>query len=286
MRHGGSTRGFPGRRLPQPITLAATFITVIAVMVLTLASTVNGTAGLARLASAASELTVHAPKAPPSLRDGRFFTGIPAVGALFAMNGSSLGQHFCTASVVASPRQDLLITAAHCLSTVPAQQMAFVPGYNGGQHPYGIWRVAKVFVDQAWTTGASQDDDVAFLQVQRNRAGTPIQAVTGAEQLGVGWGPVQWVRAIGYPGDQERPLTCQARTSAASSTQMEFDCAGYTNGTSGGPFLTHISPSTGEGTIIGVIGGLQLGGDTAGVSYAAMFGSEVSALYQTAIAHR
>ena len=36
------------------------------------------------------------------------------VGALFVH--SSGGNHFCTASVVASPGRDLLITAAHCIN--------------------------------------------------------------------------------------------------------------------------------------------------------------------------
>jgi hypothetical protein len=44
------------------------------------------------------------PPSEPSLR----------VGALFEHDAS--GDHFCTASVVASPGQDLLITAAHCIN--------------------------------------------------------------------------------------------------------------------------------------------------------------------------
>src|ERR1700746_2553952 len=47
------------------------------------------------------------PSAPPPLVD------TPRVGALFAHDAS--GDHFCTASVVASPQHDLLITAAHCI---------------------------------------------------------------------------------------------------------------------------------------------------------------------------
>jgi hypothetical protein len=66
--------------------------------------------------------------------------------------------------------------------------------------------------------------------------------------------------------------------------QLEFDCGGYTDGTSGGPFLASVNPLTGQGAVIGVIGGYEQGGDTPQVSYSAMFGKNVAALYRTAVA--
>jgi hypothetical protein len=44
-----------------------------------------------------------------------------------------------------------------------------------------------------------------------------------------------------------------------------------------------VDPSTGDGTVIGVIGGYEQGGDIASVSYSPGFGRAVQALYQTAI---
>jgi hypothetical protein len=44
----------------------------------------------------------------------------------------------------------------------------------------------------------------------------------------------------------------------------------------------HISAKTGEGTVIGVIGGYELGGDLASVSYSARFLSNITALYEHA----
>src|SRR5439155_875275 len=75
------------------------------------------------------------------------------------------------------------------------------------------------------------------------------------------------VRVIGYPDGAQQPVWCAGLTKAFSPTQLEFDCGGYTNGTSGGPFLAGVSASSGQGTIIGVIGGYQQGGDTPQVSY-------------------
>jgi hypothetical protein len=65
---------------------------------------------------------------------------------------------------------------------------------------------------------------------------------------------------------------------------MVFDCDAYTNGTSGGPFLTHVNPKTGDGSVIGVIGGYQQGGDTPNISYSARFFATVRDLYETAVA--
>jgi hypothetical protein len=65
---------------------------------------------------------------------------------------------------------------------------------------------------------------------------------------------------------------------------MRFDCAGYTDGTSGGPFLARWDAATGRGTIIGVIGGYEQGGDIASVSYSPRFGRAVQELYQAAVA--
>jgi hypothetical protein len=66
------------------------------------------------------------------------------------------------------------------------------------------------------------------------------------------------------------------------SHQLEFDCGGYANGTSGGPFLADVNPKTGQGAVIGVIGGYEQGGLTPQVSYSSVFGSNVAALYRAA----
>ena len=276
-----------GRHTPvrmQPVTLVTTVVTAAARGLARVTTAGQGAAPPAgRRAAAGPPHSPQAPDAPPSLRDGRYFTGTPAVGALFYTAGGGLGSHFCTASVVDSPSQDLVITAAHCVSGAGPGQIAFVPGYHDGQRPYGVWQVTRVFVDQAWRAGENPDDDVAFLVVKRSGSRTPVQAVTGGERLGTGWAAGQRVRVIAYPGNQERPLTCQARTQPYGTSQMQFDCAGYTDGTSGGPFLARYRTGTGTGTVIGVIGGFEQGGDTPAVSYSARFGPSVRALYLTAV---
>jgi V8-like Glu-specific endopeptidase len=212
---------------------------------------------------------------------GQAFNGLAAVGALFGYSAGRLGNHFCTASVVHSRDGDLAVTAAHCV-TGKAGQLAFVPGYANGKAPYGVWTVTQVYTDQAWNASQDPDDDVAFLRLSPAGNGIPIEDITGAEQLGTSEQAGMLVQVIGYPDGANQPVWCVNWTKSFSPTQLEFDCGGYTDGTSGGPFLTDVSRVSGQGTIIGVIGGYEQGGTTPSVSYASVFGADVTALFQAA----
>jgi V8-like Glu-specific endopeptidase len=215
--------------------------------------------------------------------NGESFTGTAAVGALFTTANGKLGNHFCTASVVNSPAGDLAITAAHCVTSVPGT-IVFVPGYHNGDVPYGTWRVVKVYVDAAWTASQSQNDDVAFLKLTQAGSSVPIEDVTGAEALATGTTARQLVQVIGYPDGKGEPIYCDNWTSQPMADQLQFDCGGYTDGTSGGPFLADVDASTGQGTVIGVIGGLDQGGYTPQVSYSIEFESNVAVLFKKAVA--
>ena len=213
--------------------------------------------------------------------NGQSFDGVAAVGALFGESSGRLSSHFCTASVVDSPHGDLAITAAHCV-TGASGQIAFVPGYANGTEPYGVWQVTRVYTDAAWQSGQDPDDDVAFLQLSGAPGGAPVEAVTGAEHVTSDAAARALVRVIGYPDSADQPVSCVNWTKLFSPTQLEFDCGGYTNGTSGGPFLADVSASSGQGTVIGVIGGYEQGGDLPQVSYSVAFGAAVAVLYQAA----
>jgi|HubBroStandDraft_5_1064220.scaffolds.fasta_scaffold22712_1 V8-like Glu-specific endopeptidase len=214
------------------------------------------------------------------------FSGTAAVGALFTRKATGkLGSHFCTASVVNSPGENLLITAAHCMagrSLGPTTGVVFAPGYHDGKFPHGKWTITATYVNSAWELHHNPNDDVAFLVA--GRLGTHIQRHTGAEILKINR-PPQVVDVIGYPDSTSEPITCTAPArSFDGGHQMVFDCDNYTNGTSGGPFLAHVNPKTGDGWVIGVIGGYQEGGDTPDISYSPRFFSAIKDLYETAVA--
>jgi V8-like Glu-specific endopeptidase len=208
--------------------------------------------------------------------------GTAAVGALFSTSSGKLGSHFCTASVVHSPHGDLAITAAHCM-TSSRGVIDFVPGYHAGAAPYGAWQVIKVYADTAWNSGASQNDDIAFIQLSQPGSPVPVENVTGAETLATGTSARQLVTVIGYPDTTELPIGCANWTSQPIPGQLEFDCDGYTDGTSGGPLLASVGAANGQGVVIGVIGGYQQGGLTPAVSYSSQFGPNVAALYAAAV---
>jgi V8-like Glu-specific endopeptidase len=201
---------------------------------------------------------------------------------LFDSSGLS-GSHHCTASVVNSPGEDLIVTAAHCLGSASD---VFVPAYHDGVAPYGVWHLQRVVVDTRWTTGSDPDADVAFAVVAP-LAGRTIQSVVGGYDLGIGQGTSGRVTLTGYPETSEDPVTCADQISSFSSTQNEIYCTGMTGGTSGSPWITTDGTSGtggtgGTGTVMGVIGGYEQGGDTADVSYSVVFGRNVQDLYAEA----
>ncbi len=215
------------------------------------------------------------------------FRGTPAVGALFTTDSSGhLERHFCTASIVNAPTANLVITAAHCLRDVTMRHVAFVPGYDDGRTPFGVWQVHRLFVDRAWEASADPDDDFAFLIVGQGSSGRRLSNVVSGERLGIDERSNQWIRAIGYPQGLSAPIRCENTGIAFSDRQVEFDCGGFAPGSSGGPLLVDVNPSTGYGTIIGVIGGYQLGGDQSDISYAARFTGGLAQLYRAVTSGR
>jgi V8-like Glu-specific endopeptidase len=214
------------------------------------------------------------------------------VGALFDLSpGGQLENHFCTASVVDSPTGDLVVTAGHCIHKQTVGKVAFVPDYSAGHMPYGIWTVTQVFEDPNWQNSGDPDDDFAFLVVAQQGSTAPLQKLTGGESVGVSASANRLVTVAGYPDTSDAMVSCENTAVAFSPTQFQFDCDGFTDGTSGSPLLAEAVPvgATGEAAtdgvdmVIGVIGGYEQGGYTASVSYAARFLADFAALYQQAV---
>jgi V8-like Glu-specific endopeptidase len=208
----------------------------------------------------------------------------PRVGAIFSRDGSAT--HFCTASVVTSPGKDLLITAAHCLNSGSGsgyrQDIVFIPDYRNGWAPFGVWTPERLLVAPQWSKESDPSLDVGFVVLDPHD-GLNIQQVLGGNQLGVDTGYQQLVRVTGYPASGNAPVTCINWTAKQSASQLRFDCAGYTSGTSGSPWVTDFDSRTRTGTIVGVIGGYEEGG-TEAVSYSSYLGPDVLRLYREAAA--
>ena len=218
---------------------------------------------------------------PPGTPTATSFGGVPTIGALFYTTGSSA--HFCTASVVDSKRENLIMTAAHCVYTSGySVNIEFVPGYHNGYRPYGTWLIQAVVVAKGWRQRHDPDLDLAFLTVvPPGGSGRPIQRVTGGLQLGIDRGYYHWIRLIGYNDAVADPVRCANHSLEFRAGQMEFYCHGYRDGTSGGPWVIGLT-SRGGGTLFGVIGGYEEGGDYDWASYSPTFGASALGLYRQA----
>ncbi|MFG2292718.1 trypsin-like serine peptidase [Streptomyces sp. NPDC048603] len=217
---------------------------------------------------------------------GQDFEGLPVVGRMFTVRNG--GAYFCTASAVASPGRDLVLTAAHCLLGGDARQLAFVPRYTAARpQPYGVFPVGRIWTDPRYRsqgTVRAAALDFAFVQVGARKDGRKLQDVTGAAPFRTGAGYEHpTVRLVGHPAGAARPRLCVNRTTRFTSPDagspgsfLRIRCTGYPGGTSGGPFLTP------AGEVIGIIGGYQTGGDHPDTSYSPAFGADARRLYEQA----
>lgn len=201
-------------------------------------------------------------------------TSIPTVGPLFFPSILGLAPrlglpHYCSASVVHSAGRNLVLTAAHCVYGT-GLGIEFAPGDHDGVSPHGVWVVRRVYLDAAWVARRDPHRDFALLQMAPHGT-TRIETVTGASVLGAAPAPGSTVTVDGYvAGSGGRPITC---TTAAYLTAgyPSFDCAGFADGVSGGPWLS-------GDHVVGVIGGLHQGGCTPSTSYSSPFGAAIAAL--------
>ncbi|MFJ5674782.1 trypsin-like serine peptidase [Streptomyces sp. NPDC093097] len=215
------------------------------------------------------------------------FDGIPSVGVLFSVDGEAR-EHHCTASVVHSPRGNLILTAGHCN---PGARAAFVPQYQSGQddQPHGVWAIedSYAYSDRS-TSGDGADLDFAFATVAPDDSGRRIEDVTGGNVLTATPGYRNQVRVIGYPNVHHDPadqaVRCATTTRRLEGTrQLRMECNGFYGGTSGSPWLMGYDPHTRTGRVIGVIGGVNGGGPSGPhsdrTSYSPYFGKEILSLY-------
>jgi len=177
----------------------------------------------------------------------------------FTLDGTD---YSCSGSTVASANEDVVMTAAHCVSDGDggwATHWIFVPGYRDGRAPYGRYPARAYFAAMAWQFGAHEDDDVAFVAVNETRVGGVRQHVVdavGGQPIGFGFRAATET-LFGYPSEppyRGRFLDyCAGPLSPDpyGSADAGVDCT-MTEGDSGGPWFSGFDPRTGLGVITGV----------------------------------
>jgi V8-like Glu-specific endopeptidase len=242
----------------------------------------------ARMAAATplgGRLAEEVPEA--GIPSARTVAGSKVIGALFFDNGA--GSHYCTASVIRTPKKNMLITAAHCLYNQSThgwhRHIVFVPRYSAGRRPYGTWPVWLMVADKRWIDGGNPDLDYGFAAVQVMR-GHRIADMVGANDLLVNRGYTNRILVAGYPAKEnnpaDRPVGCAGQTHRQARYQLRFDCHGFYGGTSGSPWLSDYDDRTQSGHVVGVIGGYQEGGSEEWRSYSPLFTTGVTHLLATA----
>jgi V8-like Glu-specific endopeptidase len=88
------------------------------------------------------------------------------VGKVFFTSGGL--NYVCSASVI---RQYAVATAGHCVydrTNGYVQNFVFVPGYNNGATPYGVWYNYQLWVSYGWYNNQGFCADYGFSVMQRN----------------------------------------------------------------------------------------------------------------------
>lgn len=210
---------------------------------------------------AGANAMAHEPSAPSGSLHATAAVPTPSIGALFA--AGERDAHGCTASVVRSSTQDLIVTAAHCVSG-DGVGMTFAPGYERGAAPYGSWTTTAAYVDDAWITDHDPRADIAVLRVDRRKISgkmRTVESVAGGSTMTTKNVPTGLKVAVsGYrAGRGDDPISC-TNTLTTVGDYLSFACDGYSNGVSGSPMIH-------DGRIVGIIGGLHQGGCDPATSY-------------------
>jgi hypothetical protein len=205
----------------------------------------------------------------------------------FTLNGTA---YACSGSAVASAGQDVVMTAAHCVSDGAghwATHWTFVPGYDDGREPYGSYPARSFYVPAPWSADANENDDFAFVTVgpaQVNGAAQQLGAAVGGQQIEFG-SRAATEAVFGYPS--EPPYNGQSLDYCQGALQPDpfgFPDEGIgctmTEGGSGGPWLSDFDPRTGLGVITGVTT-FRYSGENLTL-YSADLGTVAKALYDQA----
>lgn len=239
-----------------------------------------------RRAVANSAAGSHAPTPSASPAQTWQFPDKKSVGPLFATSGDT---HSCTAAVVASASRNIVMTAAHCLDG-QAVGMRFMPSYDDGATPNGIWTVTGAYADARWLRTQDPRFDYAFLRVAPDSTGGALQDAVAGLRLTTTTSARQPVTVVGYgAGSDDEALVCGnlaykvagGAADPAGADYLEFDCAGFVGGTSGSPLLVPSSTS-GAAALVGLIGGLHSGGCTDAISYSPLLTIDAAALLRRA----
>ena len=147
---------------------------------------------LAAPASTYASTTVDHPERYPNRVHGKVFGRYEGIG-----------DYSCSATVVSSRSESLILTAGHCVFDAGgtnrfATHIAFVPGYSKGSTPYGVWSGTNAITTSQWVRAGALDYDFAFVRLGPS-LGRTVQSAVGSRGIGFNQPRKQRLSAYGYP---------------------------------------------------------------------------------------
>jgi hypothetical protein len=141
-------------------------------------------------------------------------------GRVFFFLGSTA--YGCSGTLVDSAKGNVVFTAGHCLwdqdEKRQVDRLAFVPGYENGNAPFGVFNAVGGAVPDQWTKSGNDSYDLAAVSLD-----TAIQKTLGARQIAFDLNPMATEKKgreytiYGYPSKPNPPFngeTLQACQSA------------------------------------------------------------------------
>ncbi|MEU9862802.1 peptidase [Streptomyces sp. NPDC047971] len=192
----------------------------------------------------------------------------------------------CSGNAVTSQNQSTVITAGHCVKYQGSwhTNWVFVPAYDNGNAPYGQWAATKTLTTPQWEASEDINYDVGAAVVAPLN-GQKLTSVTGAQGIQFNGGYNKPMYAFGFPAaspyDGSKLIHCAGNSSKdfLFSQDHSLGC-NMTGGSSGGPWFSGFSETTGTG--------LQVSVNSFGYTFlpnrmfGPYFGNDAKALYDRA----
>lgn len=131
-------------------------------------------------------------------------------------------RYTCSATVVQSATQSVLMTAGHCVhaggkGSPWARNFVFAPGYRDRVAPFGAWTARRLFTTGGWRKHVRFADDIGAVALRPNAAGQTVESVVGARGIAFNLPRGQAYLSYGYPVepapkfDGESLWTCESQ---------------------------------------------------------------------------
>jgi hypothetical protein len=152
----------------------------------------------------------------------------------------------CSGSATSSTNHDVVSTAGHCVNEGPgafATNWAFVPAYNNGSAPFGVWTARNLVTTGQWANSGDINYDTGFA-VMNTLGGSHLTDVVGGQGVAFNLARHLSYQLFGYPAappfDGETLQSCAgtAFDDTFGGTQSQGVPCNMTGGSSGGPWFT------------------------------------------------